>query len=343
MIPTPTGATTLFLCFSAIVQFPLPCQTGEPKRQTLNVKEKHRFKGGVTLKNFVFSPDGNLLAGKDREAIVVWEVSSGREKARIESREYLAPLAFSSDSRLITWTVGSVIEGKTMRSWDIEKNQEGPVLRLGPGAAFLTFFPDGKHFLVRMRKAIVLEKRDAKTGLRIGEPYELGNDSPYKAFSSQDARLLAALNFERGIQIWRIDTQELLATLKGHTGNIQEVCFSVCGKRVASACWDKTVRIWDTKTGDTLHKFSSRDVPVTVDFSPDGKWLAIGYIATTSRISIFDAKDGEELLSWQPERANSLSLAFSPDGKLLACTGGNSFQVFEITVQKGPPVEKKKE
>jgi WD40 repeat protein/transcriptional regulator with XRE-family HTH domain len=107
--------------------------------------------------------------------------------------------------------------------------------------------------------------------------------------------------------------------LRGHTDFIFGVDLSPDGKYLATGSSDKTARLWDLVTGETIRVFSGHTEEVGgVAFSPDGKNLA-----TASRdgtVRLWDVATGQTLKIFSASAAVDY-VAFSPDSKYVAGTG----------------------
>jgi WD40 repeat protein/serine/threonine protein kinase len=102
------------------------------------------------------------------------------------------------------------------------------------------------------------------------------------------------------------------------------VAYAPGGTRIAAACGDHTVKIWDALTRNVVQTLRGHDAYVfSVAFSPDGKHLASAGADKTVRL--WDLATGQELFR-RPGHAGdyagtAYSVAFSPDGRQLV-TGG---------------------
>ncbi|PWI64386.1 hypothetical protein PCL_10524 [Purpureocillium lilacinum] len=109
----------------------------------------------------------------------------------------------------------------------------------------------------------------------------------------------------------------LVHTLEGHDELVTSVAFSTDGKLLASASFDRTVKVWDAATGDIVRTLEAHSYHVrSVAFSPDGKLLASASDDRT--LKVWDAATGEVQQTLEGHRKSVKSVAFSPDGKLLA-------------------------
>ena len=113
-------------------------------------------------------------------------------------------------------------------------------------------------------------------------------------------------------------------TLKGHSGWVTSVAFSVDGQRLASGSWDQTVKFWDVSTGQELGTLASKMKEVqALAFSRDGHWLATENSSNT--VTLWDATTGRGIRTLPGNKPLGVlgdswvySIAFSPDGHWLA-------------------------
>jgi WD40 repeat protein len=80
----------------------------------------------------------------------------------------------------------------------------------------------------------------------------------------------------------------LVAILHGHTEALYGLAFSPDSSQVASASFDKTIKIWEAVTGKEIQTLGGsaghQNLVLSVAFSPNGRLLASGGVDNTARI-----------------------------------------------------------
>ncbi len=108
------------------------------------------------------------------------------------------------------------------------------------------------------------------------------------------------------------DAQILAIT--GHTDQLRSVAFSPDGRRILTASWDKTARIWDAATGQEITQLIGHTDRVWfAAFSPDGRRVITASHDKTARI--WDAATGRQILVLNGHQDRVTCAAFSPDGR----------------------------
>ena len=77
--------------------------------------------------------------------------------------------------------------------------------------------------------------------------------------------------------------------MEGHSSDVRSVCFNHDGSQIASGSNDKTVKVWNAKTGDLVQTLEGHSHYVnSVCFNHDGSQIASGSYDET--VKVWNAK-----------------------------------------------------
>ncbi|XP_066291034.1 notchless protein homolog 1-like [Branchiostoma lanceolatum] len=111
-----------------------------------------------------------------------------------------------------------------------------------------------------------------------------------------------------------------LARMTGHMALINEVCFSPDARLIASASFDKSVKLWDGKTGKYLTSLRGHvNAVYQVAWSADSRLLVSG--SSDSTLKVWDVRTRKLAVDLPGHADEVFAVDWSPDGQRVASGG----------------------
>jgi len=257
---------------------------------------------------FAFSPIGNVFAvGAGTRAVRVWDLAEAKELAKFTAQNHVTSraltgttcLAFLPDGKTLT-TCGF---DKTLRLWDAESGESRATISHTHAFWRLAVSPDGKTIATLQFTANAKDWNDC----------------------------------DQTLTLWDVESRTSRSIQSWH-GPLCSVAFSPDGRLLACGTTTGYVIVWDATTGEESKTVLGHgdDMILGLGFSPDGTALAS---ANRSTIKLWDVTDWTVSASLKSTVRSTMSLAYSPDGKLLATAGGDMIAMTPQTTDQRAKVE----
>ncbi|KAF4510681.1 hypothetical protein G6O67_002556 [Ophiocordyceps sinensis] len=266
----------------------------------------------------VFSPDGKLLASADGRVIRVWDTETG---AAVQTFTCGATsLAFTSDGQLLSLEnrvcasvqIWDLATGKSKSCWE----RDDIVLPV--------MSPDGRLLADRggTPEHNTVGLWDIKTRAVVKTLVGHSSRIDRLDFSPDSKRVVSTSHKDGTTRLWDAVTGATLQTV--NTGYTEALGVSRNGLLMAWVYWDDAIKVWDTATTTgprrLLHgQQGGGGSGPCLAMSPNGKLLAVTLHQDNLRtIRVLDAAIGTVQQTLKGHLTMIDSLAFSPDGKLVA-------------------------
>jgi WD40 repeat protein/transcriptional regulator with XRE-family HTH domain len=289
-----------------------------------------------SMSGAVLAPDGRHAAvGGADGTVLLWDLAAradppilGGATGRVWS------VSFSTDDRTV---LTSNDDAGTAQLWDATTGQPLPPVFLGPNNStvnYAAFSPDGKDVLLadgRPDKAAHLFDRATGKELRA---FPNTNGVLLQALFSPDGQdvLTAGFDSQYRARLWDSATARAVLTFTGHTSWLLSAAYAPDGRTVLTGSADGTARLWDTRTGQEIRRFTTDTGVVAVAYAPDGTRVLTGGDAGAR---LWDLQTGAAVGSFAQHNGNVNAAAFAPDGQSVL-TGNDDGRAYLWDISGAP-------
>ncbi len=284
--------------------------------EAATLRELHVYRGhGSEVWSVIWSEDGSQIisTGKDAD-IRIWTASPPRDTGEISSAAQRP--VFSPDGR----RVAAMVRGGGASVWETASGQKVAHI---PQAFEIGGFSGSGEQLVILGGRNEIQKINVADG-QVLETRAIPppSEGQTKRLLSENGRWLAS-GYRGGVVVAQDTSGEKEPRhLSGLTEMIVAFAFSPDQKLLLAGSIDRSARLWDLETGETLGVYTGHRMGVgSVAFSPDARLIATGSWDDT--VHVWSVGTGERLMVLPGHEGGVQAVAFTPDNRTLLCLGGS--------------------
>jgi hypothetical protein len=286
-------------------------------------------KGGLdvrTFKSLMVGGDNGVavVPGKAAESRLV-RMLLGMAKPKMPPKDSKQPRAEEIELVRKWVEAGAVgpVKPEAGTNGSVEIPRIEPKRPVSPSVSSVAFSRDGKWLAAVRHREVVLF--DAVSG-QIARTY-LGGENPINSVSfSADSRWLAAGEGAAGVAgrvlVWDVSVAGPAEprVIAGHVDSIYSVAFAPDGKQLATASYDKLLKLWDVDSGRERATLKHHTSAVFCSaFSPDGQWIAS--VAADQTVKLWNVASGQRVATLTEATKGLSAVAFHPQGRELTAVG----------------------
>ena len=293
--------------------------------------------------SLAFSADGeSLVAACGDGTIKVWDTRTRRVVRTIPNAHdrYVSSVAFHPGDKYVASVGLGSGQDKKVKVWDLATgtavfSEPCDAAHTYGTAHAVAFSPDGRRLAAGDNGSLSVWDWE---GRRLLHRFDAGGEKRLSVAFSGDGGRLASGSWRGSVRLWDPTAEGKPMRVFTDTRDTRHpacaLAFSPDSRRLAAASFDRRVDVWETATGELVHRLPHGGLVLCVAFSPDGRRLASG--GEDKTVHLWDAATGREVLGLRGHTGACGCVAFSPDGQRLASASlDGDIRIWDATPLQG--------
>ena len=271
-----------------------------------------------------FSSDSRYLISGSRDRTVrIWNIAYRNPhplSVLTGPSNLVLDVAFSPDDQFITAGAGD----RTIRTWHYDYPRQMELSTLSGHrnrVRAVTYSPDGKFLASAGDNGRV--NIWSLTAGTVMHTLHVPGGKIWDIAYSPDGQTLITCSSDDNARVWDASTGKWSTVLRGHKSDVERARFTPDGKYLLTVAKDEQALLWDTSNWTLVQALPIPSGGLWgMDLSPDGQWLALGYLGGNITLHKLSQTDD----NWQLTSVVTLTgqssyipaLDFSSDGRYLA-------------------------